>query len=133
ITSWNVYAQSIIEIKGNVTDSETKKPLSSATVVLSPIDRPSILGYGITNNEGAYQVKFNPKHDSLQLNVSYLGYKTLEQKILAKSQELNISLEPVSETLEEVFLHRPLITHRGVTLIYDPEAFISGKYRTIQE
>lgn len=133
ITSWNVYAQSIIEIKGNITDSETKKPLSSATVVLSPIDRPSILGYGITNNEGAYQVKFNPKHDSLQLKVSYLGYKTLEKKILAKSQDFNISLEPVSETLEEVFLRRPPITQRGDTLIFDPEAFKSGKDRSIQD
>src|SRR5699024_522581 len=84
-------------------------------------------------NEGAYQVKFNPKHDSLQLKVSYLGYKTLEKKILAKSQDLNISLEPVSETLEEVFLRRPPITQRGDTLIFDPEAFKSGKDRSIQD
>src|SRR5690625_4582526 len=92
-TSWSSYAQSIIEIKGTVTDSETEEPLTSATVVFSPLDRPSILGYGITNSEGAYQVKFNPKNDSLQLKVSYLGYKTFEKKILAKSQDLDISLE----------------------------------------
>src|SRR5699024_11293670 len=84
-------------------------------------------------NERANQVIFNTKHDSLQLKVSYLGYKTLEKKILAKSQDLNISLEPVSETLEEVFLRRPPITQRGDTLIFDPEAFKSGKDRSIQD
>jgi len=129
----NAGAQSIIEIKGKVSDAESDEPLTSATVVFSPIDKPSILGYGITDKEGTYHVKLNPKSDSLQLKVSFLGYKTFEKKILAEGQDLVIALEPVSESLEEVFLRRPPITQRGDTLVFDPAAFKSGKDRSIQD
>lgn len=132
-TTWSTYAQSIIAINGKVTDSESNEPLTSATVVFSPIDKPSILGYGISDINGAYQVKFNPRSDSLQLKVSFLGYKTFEKKILAKDQEINISLEAVTESLEEVFLRRPPIRQRGDTLVFDPAAFASGKDRNLQD
>lgn len=132
-TTWASTAQSIIEIKGTVSDSETKEPLTSATVVFSPPTTSSILGYAITNKEGAYKVKFNPKNDSLTMKVSFLGYKTLEKKIVAKNQVLDVALESTSESLEEVFLRRPPITQRGDTLIFDPEAFKSGKDRSIQD
>ena len=132
-TSWSAYAQSIIEVKGTITDADTNQALASATVVFSPIDKPSILGYGITNMDGVYQVKFNPKSDSLQLKVSFLGYKTFEKKIAAQNQDLDISLIPNTESLEEVFLRRPPISQRGDTLIFDPAAFKSGKDRSIQD
>src|SRR5690625_4045180 len=117
LTTWSVIAQSIIEIQGKVSDFETQESLTSATVVFSPTDKPSILGFGITDKNGAYQVKFNPKNDSLRLKVSYLGYKTFEKTIPAISQEIDISLEAATESLEEVFLRRPPITQRGDTLI----------------
>lgn len=132
-TSLTSIAQSIIEINGKITDSETKDPLASATVVFSPIGKSNILGYGITNKDGAYQVKLNPKADSLQLKVSFLGYEAYEKAIEAKTQEINISLKPVSESLEEVFLRRPPIRQRGDTLVFDPEAFKSNKDRSIQD
>src|SRR5699024_3238918 len=105
----------------------------SATVVFSPVGKSNILGYGITNKDGAYQVKLNPKADSLQLKVSFLGYEAYEKAIEAKAQEINISLKPVSESLEEVFLRRPPIRQRGDTLVFDPEAFKSNKDRSIQD
>lgn len=129
----SVFAQSIIEVKGKVSESDTQQVLTSATVVLSPPDAPSILGYGITDKEGTYHIKVNPKSDSLQVKVSFLGYKTFEKKIEAKSQSIDIVLEPASESLEEVFLRRPPITQRGDTLVFDPEAFKSGKDRSLQD
>src|SRR5699024_3385965 len=132
LTTWSVMTQSIIEIQGKVSDSETQEPLSSATVVFSPTDKPSILGFGITDKDGAYHVKFNPKNDSLKLKVSYLGYKTFEKTISAKNKDLDISLEAATESIEEVILRRPPITQRGDTLIFDPAAFKSGKDRNIQ-
>lgn len=132
-TTWFSYGQSIIEIKGTVSDAETKELLTSATVVFSPLDASSIVGYAITDKEGAYQTKFNSKKDSLKMKISFLGYKTFEKKIAAKSQYLDISLESTSESLDEVFLRRPPITQRGDTLVFDPEAFKSDKDRSIQD
>lgn len=127
------FGQSIIEISGRVTDAETKASLSSATVVFSPLETSSILGYAITDSEGAYSVKLNPKTDSLTVKVSFLGYTAFEKNIAAKKQSIDIILEPAIESLEAVFLRTPPIQQRGDTLIFDPAAFKSAKDRSLQD
>lgn len=122
-----------IEISGEIVDAETKEKLGSTSVVASPKESPSILGYAISNNDGKFKIKINPSTDSLVLKVSSLGYATVEKTIAAKTQELSIELETATETLEEIFLRRPPIQQRGDTLIFDPQAFKSNKDRSIQD
>ena len=130
---FSLHSFSQVEISGKITDFETKENLGSTSVVISPKESSSILGYAISDNEGKFNIKVNPKTDSLTLKISSLGYETLEKTISAKTQNLSIALKTAAETLEEVFLRRPPIQQRGDTLIFDPEAFKSNKDRSIQD
>lgn len=131
--SIGVLQAQVIEVDGKISSTESDDGLMSATVVFSSLKESKILGYGITNPEGIYNVKFKSVEDSLQVKISYLGYETFEKKIAAKNQKLDIKLKPSAETLEEVFLRRPPIQQRGDTLVFDPEAFKNLKDRSIQD
>lgn len=122
-----------IEIQGTVKDIQSEDPLGSSTVVLSPIGKTNILGYGISDSQGKFKVKVNTELDSLLIKISSLGYETFEKKIEAKDQNLEIFLDPKLESLEEIFLRKPPIVQRGDTLIFDPNAFKSAKDRSIQD
>lgn len=133
VLSFNLALAQIIEVDGKITDSDSKESLMSATVVFTSLKDAKIVGYGISNAEGNYNVKFKAPADSVQVKVSYLGYNAFEQKLKAVSQKLDIQLTASSETLEEVFLRRPPIQQRGDTLVFDPEAFKNAKDRSIQD
>ncbi|MBO3099204.1 TonB-dependent receptor [Gelidibacter pelagius] len=122
-----------IEITGKIIDSETEKTLGSTSIVVSPKGKSNILGYAISDSEGKFKIKITPTVDSLSIKVSSLAYTTFKKEILARNQDLTISLEPAVETLDEIFLRKPPIRQRGDTLVFDPAAFKSNKDRSIQD
>lgn len=126
-------AHSQIQISGMVKDSLTTEGVGSATVVFSPVGAANILGYGISDREGNFQVKLTTSEDSLQIKVSSLGYETFTKALPAKTQELVVQLNEKAESLEEIFLRRPPIRQHGDTLVFDPAAFKSNKDRSIQD
>lgn len=92
-----VYSQSI---KGFITDGTSKAPIPYATVVLKNLNNDFLEG-GITDDEGAYLIKY--KAGNYQLLVNFMGYK---EKIVAVNINGNVTmdfaLESLVTTLDEV-------------------------------
>jgi len=130
LVAFSGYAQS--HLTGKVLDEKAEN-LNGATVVVSKDSTGTILAYGISNGEGEFKVKLDSNLDSLFLKVSYIGYKTWQQKIQNKDQQLNVELLPSSEELKEVLVESKIIEQRGDTLNYSVSAFKDQKDRVIAD
>lgn len=113
--------------------NEENTPLSGASVVVTKIKENIILSYAISNNEGKYSLNFNSRLDSLQIDVSYLGYAKQTKVVTNKSQALNFTLLESREKLKEVFIKTIPITKRGDTISYSVNAFKGQKDRVISD
>jgi len=82
----------------SITDSETKNPLSSVTVLIDPCNCG-----GITNDSGLLTKRLKP--DSYTLIIEYLGYRKETVKVvLDKNKTLNILMEAEEEQLSEIIV-----------------------------
>ncbi len=85
-------------IKGLVINSENKKPLPFATVVITNSDIATT-----TNSEGVFMIKFPEKNANENLITSFIGYEKTEVPLSELDKEENIiSLTPVSISLSEI-------------------------------
>ncbi|MCC6720743.1 MAG: carboxypeptidase-like regulatory domain-containing protein [Bacteroidia bacterium] len=90
-----VYAQQTI-IKGKITDAESGEALPYITIYI----KNTTIGTS-TDFEGFYELKINQKADSIV--AKSIGYITSTKKIIIGiSQEINFSLQPNSNSLNEV-------------------------------
>ncbi len=113
--------------------SKDKKTLQGASVVVTKTKGNIILTYAISDNNGIYSLNVNSKLDSLQVNVSYIGYVKQSKIIANKTQTLNFSLLESTEKLKEVFIKNFPITKRGDTINYSVNAFKDQKDRVIAD
>ncbi len=119
-------------ITGTINNNENV-PLLGATITVNKIKESAILAYAISNTQGKYSLRIKYELDSLQINISYIGY-TKQTKIIAnKNQILNFKLLESSEKLKEVFIKTYPITKKGDTLNYSVNAFKTPKDRVIAD
>src|SRR5688572_18925243 len=79
-----------ISVKGQLTDS-TQSALPSATVlILNPKDS-SLINFGLTNQQGAFEVK-NLMRQQYLFKVSYVGYRPMMLMFSAKDDDVVIDL-----------------------------------------
>jgi outer membrane receptor protein involved in Fe transport len=94
-----------ISLKGQLADS-TGTALPSATVlILSPKDS-SLVNFGVSNNQGFFEIK-NLNRAEYLFRVTYVGYAPLTVKVSPKPEEMVIDLgllkmEPESRILDEI-------------------------------
>ena len=82
----------------SITDSETKDPLSSVTILIDPCSCG-----GITNDSGLLIKKLKP--DSYTLIIEYLGYRKETVKVvLDKNKTINVLMEAEEEKLSEIIV-----------------------------
>lgn len=123
--SYDLTAQRIIKVNGAVLNEENK-PLVAATVVLLNLPDSSFASYGLTNDQGRFQL--DGKRDSLYLlQISYLGYTPYLKKIYLSKDTLleTIQLQDATKTLEAIEItaeHIP-VQMRGDTLAFNSAAF----------
>lgn len=85
-------------IKGLVINSESKKPLPFATVIITNSDIATT-----TNSEGVFTIKFPDKNINDKIVISFIGYEKSEIALSELEKEENIiSLTPVSISLSEI-------------------------------
>lgn len=84
-------AVSFVQYKGEVLDSESKKPLVFATLTLAESNISTI-----SNTEGEFTLKLPQGNESGQITVSFLGYKTRTIPISQLSKANNEILMTVS-------------------------------------
>lgn len=84
-------------ISGKIVD-ENNKPLSEATILVKEINKGAV-----SNTAGNYSISL--KKGSYTLVFSFLGYKTIVQKVtLYKNEIRTIQLQPDTNVLEEVLV-----------------------------
>jgi hypothetical protein len=120
------------KISGKVIDDKNNSLQGTSILVKKPKGN-IILTYAISNNNGEYSLNINSKLDSLQINVSYIGYAKQSRIISNKNQTLNFNLLESSEKLKEVIVKSSAITKRGDTISYSVNAFKDQKDRVIAD
>ena len=92
-----------IKITGTVLDKDNGDPLEYATLVLRPINDPTKVTGGITNEKGQFDVEIAP--GTYQVRVEYISYKTYqknEQEFLTSTDLGTIKLGIDVEQLDAV-------------------------------
>lgn len=120
------------KISGKIINTDNY-PLQGASVIVTKTKGDIILAYAISNINGNYYLNINSKLDSLQINVSFIGYTKQIKNVLNKSQTLNFNLLESSEKLKEVIIKSSPITKRGDTISYSVNAFKDQKDRVIAD
>ena len=123
--------QDQITLSGQVTSKETGEHLEMATVHIGREGSNKLAGYTFTDANGRFSIQFR-KADSLQISVSFLGYKTYKQPV-GNSGEYNIQLEQQAFNLREVQISQGRVWGRQDTINYDVTQFLSEKDETIKD
>jgi outer membrane receptor protein involved in Fe transport len=92
-------------INGQVIDSNLGEPLAYVNVIIKTISGKFISGE-YTNEEGYFEIK-NINENTFILSVQYIGYTTLEKKVVIKKDAKNtdlgiLNLEQNNTTLDEI-------------------------------
>lgn len=126
------FSFSQIKISGKINDKDTNS-LQGASIVVTKTKGDIILTYAISNTDGSYALNINSELDSLQINISYIGYAKQIKKVLNKSQMLNFNLLESSKKLKGVIIKSSPITKIGDTISYSVNAFKEQKDRVIAD
>lgn len=128
---WCINSTAQTTISGQITNQN--KAVVGASIILSEIGEASALSFAISDTRGKYEMTFASALDSLQIKVSYLGYKAVKKIIPNKNQVLDFSLQKSAEALEEVVLEVAPIKKKGDTLSYNVSYFKNKKDRVIAD
>ena len=97
---------SIAHLYGKVLDAKTKEPVEFGSVALLWYDKDSAVAGCLVKTNGDFSLD-NLSFGAFRLRISFIGYKTIEQKIFINMQNIdkdlgNIMLAPDEELLKEV-------------------------------
>lgn len=115
-----------ISIRGNVTDSLKREPLSYVTVTLKNSQTDKAVKSILTNEGGNFQIKEIPAQP-LQLVLSFVGYQTKLINLAGKTGDIDLGhilLSPSNGQLKEVTVQtaKPLLKREIDRLSYDVQA-----------
>lgn len=104
LLSFNSFGQEdFTEYKGSVTDIETKKPLVFVDLVIKGTNISTI-----TNSEGEFLLKVPNSIENKIVEVTHLGYETLEVLLSDyQNRKMKLALEPSVTALPEVEINVP--------------------------
>lgn len=119
------------EITGRVIDSQTRKPVVSATVMLHPIGSSSILSYAITDENGTFALKWKDLHDSVTVTVSAMTIERQSKIIKSDFSFIEFLVVEKMMELKEIIVKAPSIRQLGDTIQYDVASFLNETDRSI--
>ncbi|MBK6266266.1 TonB-dependent receptor [Marivirga sp. S37H4] len=120
------------KVTGIILDEKTKEPIPYATVVIkSPQDGETINGV-ITEADGSFKI-LNIKLGEYQLQISFVGYASLTQKIelTPKSPDVNLDnilLQTDTDVLDEVMVsgQREVVENKIDRIVYNAEQDVAN-------
>lgn len=119
-----------ITLSGFVKDS-LKTPLPYANVIAKPKNTSKNLKFAITDDKGYYSLQLI-KGDTLNLSVSYLGYKPISYMLIAsKNTKKDFILQQSLEQLDEIVIEMPVTVEENITT-YKTEVFVDGSERKLK-
>ncbi|NHM06938.1 TonB-dependent receptor [Flavobacterium sp. CYK-4] len=102
-----------IKISGTIIEKTTKQPLEYATITFTNTKNPKIIGGGITNNKGEFDIALSPGNYSAK--AEFISFKPFV--IAAKDYQENTSLGVIS--LDEDFTQLKAVEVRAQTTSID--------------
>ncbi len=131
IVAMNSFAQ--IKMQGVVKDS-IGAPLELANVIAINQETNALESFGVTNDKGKYVLSLS-KNQKYKLQVSYIGYKSIEEIFTTK--ETNVTKDFIlkeDNSLDEVELTYEMpVTIKGDTLVYNADSFKNGSERKLED
>lgn len=124
------------DLTGRILD-QTNQPVPFVTVVVLQPQDSVMKFFGVTNNEGIYQIK-RVKDGSYLMQFSYTGLKTVYKSIQVPLESENLGdlkMEENPRALEEVIVEAELvpIKFKTDTVEYDAKAFKSREGAAVEE
>jgi hypothetical protein len=118
-------------VSGVVTDATTGQPVDAATVRLLRGRDERLTTYTLTDAQGRFDLR--PRlTDSLQIAVSLLGYKTVQQAVRT-GETLRIALEQQAIALREVEVRPGRVWGMRDTVNYDVTQFLTPRDETFKD
>lgn len=125
------------EISGTVVSADDKTPLESATVHLERLKDSTVVTYTITDKNGKFFLKDNLSDTTVNLYVSYVGYRTYLKKVTLNQSFIHLNtleLEVNSSALNEVLItSQAPITIKKDTLEFNVKSFKTKKDATVED
>ena len=136
ITVTSVAQNKPFSINGTLVSEEDGKGLESATVYLEQIQDSTLVTYTISDKNGKFSIENRTSKDSLRLNISFIGYQSIQKNIKIDREEIDLGiLEMIKgETLDEVLItSRAPITIKKDTLEFNVKSFRTRKDATVED
>ena len=125
------------EISGTLMDSDANTPLESATLHLERIKDSTLVTYTISDKNGKFKLENKTSDDSLNLFISYIGYKTYKKTITINKAKIDlavVNLEVDTNMLDEVVINsRAPITIKKDTLEFNVKSFKTKKDANVED
>ena len=117
------------KISGTVITDGDKQPLESATVYLERIKDSTLVTYTISDRDGKFNLEGKAYDKSLNLYISYVGYRTHKQVITLDKE--TITLEDVKLQTDDNALDEVVVTSRApITVKKDTLEFNVASFKT---
>ena len=132
------FAQSnSFKITGKLIAEDDQSPLEAATVYLQRVKDSSLVTYTISDKNGAFSLEDKTPDESLNLFISYVGYKTYFQKIKLDKEEIDLEIVPLetnSNALDEVIIKSTApVTIKKDTLEFNVKSFKTKKDANVED
>ncbi len=91
-------------IKGRVSDSTTREPLSYAAVEIRSFGDDTYITGGSTDEKGEFELQLKKKYPKIRVSVTFLGYKPAQKVYVPGTGKnyLKFEMQEDSQTLNEV-------------------------------
>jgi len=122
-----------IKMSGVVKDS-IGTPLELANVIAINKATQALESFAVTDSKGKYVLALG-KNDTYNVQVSYIGLKTVNEDITTKEDDIIKDFTLLSDnSLDEVELTYEMpVTVKGDTLIYNADSFKNGSERKLED
>tara|TARA_R110002049_G_scaffold10476_1_gene51519 strand:+ start:1114 stop:3882 length:2769 start_codon:yes stop_codon:yes gene_type:complete len=137
IAGFSQSKQQQFEVSGTLITADDNVPLEAATVYLQRVKDSSLVTYTITDQKGEFTLEGTSFDPSLNLFISYIGYKTYTQNISLEKPEQQlgqINLQVDDNLLDEVVVKATApITVKKDTLEFNVASFTTKKDANVED
>ncbi|MEO8760087.1 MAG: TonB-dependent receptor, partial [Bacteroidia bacterium] len=106
---------SIAHLYGKVIDATTKEPVEFASVALLWFDKDSAVAGCLVKTNGDFSLD-NLSFGAFRLRISFIGYKTIEQKMFINMQNIDKDLGNIMLAPDEALLKDVVVTEEKSTV-----------------
>lgn len=125
-------------VKGQIQDSDKQPLIGASVVLLNPVDSV-LVAFGTSDEYGLFEIK-NVKSDSFKIQITYLGYGTLEKIIFVGGDQAIIDQGTITMFSENNLLDEVVVKSEYIpiaikkdTIEYNADAYRVRPNATVEE